>query len=368
MRILAVIDTIQVSGPARQLIAIIPTLQKRGVSVRVACFHRQGRPPSPFVDLLQSTGIDHVVINEHRRFDVMAAWRLAHHAIAWDADLVQTHGYKPSAIAFLMKALRRRPPWIAFFHGATTENLKVRLFHWLDQLLMRFSSLMVVMSAAHKAAAPPGVPSAILYNAVLQPPHAEAFERRRRFSEHVPARYCVIGRLSSEKGVDVFLDACHIMRRQGIAFNADIVGDGPDRALLERQAAEAGLSGVVRFIGHVQDPEPYFLANDVLVIPSRSEGLPNVLLEGLRAGMPVVATPVGAIPEVLTSSQAGVLVPVGDAPALAGAMLACATEAYMADGLADRLSITRTFSLDARASRLAQLYDEVLAREPRRPR
>ncbi len=99
------------------------------------------------------------------------------------------------------------------------------------------------------------------------------------------------------------------------------------------------------------------------MIPSRdgAEGLPNVLLEAMSAGLPVVATRVAAVPEVLVDEAAGLVVPPGDAPALAAAAERALASPFHAAGLEARQTVVRRFSLDQRALRLAALYRESLA-------
>ena len=130
------------------------------------------------------------------------------------------------------------------------------------------------------------------------------------------------GRLEEQKGQDVLLDALAEVRRQGLEFVAVLAGDGSKRAALEARAQELGLEQRVRFPGQVEDLGPLLAAADAVALPSRWEGLPLVLLEAMVRARPVVATPVGGIPEVVEDGVHGRLVPVGDAAALAGVLAA----------------------------------------------
>jgi glycosyltransferase involved in cell wall biosynthesis len=174
-------------------------------------------------------------------------------------------------------------------------------------------------------------------------------------------RIGVIGRLSPEKGVDIFLDACVRLRQQNVEFNAIIAGDGPDRSALERQAGL--LAPNVVFAGHVEDVAALYENIDLLVIPSRSEGLPNVLLEAIGHDLPVVSTDVGAIAEVLADPVAGLIVPAGDSAALAAAIGKGITPDYSLAGLDARRRIADRFSLQTRTRRIADLIREI-ARTP----
>jgi glycosyltransferase involved in cell wall biosynthesis len=129
-----------------------------------------------------------------------------------------------------------------------------------------------------------------------------------------------IARLSYEKGVDVLIDAAAILRESRTGVKVVVLGDGPDRAELEAKIQEQGLGEVVLLAGFHSDVWPALAAADIVCMPSKSEGMPNVLLEAMAASKPVVAAAVGGIPEAVVSDENGILVPPSDAPALAAAL------------------------------------------------
>ena len=169
----------------------------------------------------------------------------------------------------------------------------------------------------------------------------------------------MIGRLSHEKGVDLFLRAFRLLRAGGLPAQAVIAGDGPERVRLLDQALELGIGDAVRFLGPVYPAAPLYAELDLVVIPSRSEGLPNVLLEALSADSRIVATDVGAVADVLSEPVAGRVVPPGDVNALAEAMRTGLGEAPAA-GTAARRAILERFSLAARAATHAALYHDLI--------
>src|SRR5262249_60620041 len=130
-----------------------------------------------------------------------------------------------------------------------------------------------------------------------------------------------IGNLVPVKALEVLIAAASRLVQTGLRFQCLLIGQGPLREQLERQVSQLGLAETVRFLGskpHADLP-PWYRAADLVVLPSRSEGVPNVLLEAAACGTPFVASRVGGIPEIahLGLSQ---LVPSGDVDALAGAI------------------------------------------------
>ncbi len=144
-----------------------------------------------------------------------------------------------------------------------------------------------------------------------------------------------VGRLSKEKGHATLIRAmAELPPMSSDQVRLIIVGDGPERAPLISHCARLDLSGIVRFVGYRRDVAPYYAIADVFVLPSFSEGSPNVLLEAMDGGVPIVATAVGGIPEMIHDREQGLLVPAGDAPAIARAIAALLNDAELGKTLA----------------------------------
>ena len=136
------------------------------------------------------------------------------------------------------------------------------------------------------------------------------------------------------------------------------LGEGRERAAIERTIQELGLQQAVELTGHVRDVRPYYRRAQVLAISSVSEGSPNVLLEAMAAGVPVVATAVGGIPEIVSHGETALLVKPCDPVSLAAAL----NQVLSDHGLAARLAgnarqlIAERYSPQARAQALMDLY------------
>jgi glycosyltransferase involved in cell wall biosynthesis len=172
----------------------------------------------------------------------------------------------------------------------------------------------------------------------------------------------VVGRLSPEKGQRIFLKAMKKVVHSVPNARALIVGDGQDRETLERVCEVEGLQRHVIFVGHQERIADYYRAIDLLVLPSLSEGLPNTVLEAMNFGIPVVATSVGGVPEIIRDGN-GVVVPPNDAIALGRRIIDLIgdRELSRAIGLRGKESLYPRFDAGARAQRIVRLYEEVLS-------
>jgi glycosyltransferase involved in cell wall biosynthesis len=372
IRVAALIDTIQVSGPGRQLAALAGCLAPAGVALLVVTFHRVGRPRALYLDYLERAGVRYTVVPEHGLLDLWLVPRLRRVLAGWAPHIVQTHSYKPTALAYALRRTGATWPWIAFFHGTTSENLKTRFYHWLDRRMMGDADKVVVMSRSHLVRfSHLDGKVRVVYNAAIPIPPAEERQLPPMLSAVLAGKFArplvgVVGRLSPEKGVDVFLQACAALVQRGLAFSAVVAGDGPQRRHLEALRDTLALRDRVHFLGTLSALEPLYSRLDLLVIPSRSEGLPNVLLEALCADVPIVATRVGAIPEVLDSPLAGAVVPPGAPDALADAIERSLTLEDGEAASAARRAIAERFSLARRATAHLELYADVLRRSEAR--
>jgi glycosyltransferase involved in cell wall biosynthesis len=363
LRVVAVIDAAAVSGPGRQLVALAQALPSLGVEVSVITFARDGGAEHGFREYLRDHRIHHEVIRERGLFYPGAVWDLAGRLSQLQPDIVQTHGYKPSVYAWLLRRIPRRWGWIAFFHGATNENAKVRFYNRLHDAVLGGADEVVVMASRHLARIG-NAHVRVIYNAVLDLPAAEdaTFRVTLRDLALPHPRLLVLGRLSREKGVDVMLRAARISTDRGIPVTVLVVGDGPERERLQGLAAELALSDRVAFLTSTRDVGAVYSACDALVIPSRSEGLPNVLLEALAHDLPVLSSDVGAVREVLGSTGTGVIVPPESPEDLAAAIPRVLAMRADPAASAARRAVIGTFSLVGRARAHLELYRDVLER------
>jgi glycosyltransferase involved in cell wall biosynthesis len=163
-----------------------------------------------------------------------------------------------------------------------------------------------------------------------------------------------LGRLDRQKGFDLLLRALAELPAVALV----LVGDGPERAALERQATDTGLTPRVLFAGWQEEPRRHLTTFDAFVLPSRFEGFPLSVVEAMLAGLPVVASRVGSVPEAVRDGETGLLVPPEDPHALATALRRALDEPAL--GRRGRELAREQFTSSAMAGAFEALYREIL--------
>ena len=167
-------------------------------------------------------------------------------------------------------------------------------------------------------------------------------------------------RLVPLKHVDDLLRAAAVVRRDRPGLRLVVVGDGPQRAVLEAEAERLGLRGAARFLGERADIPELLAAMDVFVHPSESEGHPNAVLEAMASGLPVIAAAIPGVDELVRDGETGVLVPPGDPAELARAIGALLDRPDLAGelGLAGQALIARQFDVTTMVWRFEEVYEQ----------
>ncbi len=250
-----------------------------------------------------------------------------------------------------------QPYDLAFFHRLLGPSIR---------LLWRQAAAVVANSAGLRVLARRGAPAQpvwVIPNGVDAQTFHPAAENER--PSGAPVRLLFVGRVVFQKGLDVLLRALAALPADA-AWELEIIGDGDQRAALTAEAARLGLAARIIFAGwcdRARIAERYRAA-DVFVFPSRDEGMPNVVLEAMASGLPIVATAIAGSEELVRAGENGHLVPAADAAALAAALaqLLADPARRRALGRASRAIVEREYTW----ARVAAAYLEML-RETCRP-
>jgi glycosyltransferase involved in cell wall biosynthesis len=298
-----------------------------------------------------------------------------HYLRAHGISVLHTHGYRTDVLGYLASRGLEGIGLVTTHHGWIRNSMKAdllargalqltRCFDGVELVAnyMRHGLPRAVRHAAH---------TVVLYNGIVLRDYCDA-GRRHEMRQSLgisdgQALVGVIGRLSPEKGSVEMLDAFATIAGRRSDARLLFVGEGPLAATLQGRAALLGLSDRVQFAGHHPQVQPFFEAIDVLVSPSRTEGLSNVILEALALRCPVVATHVGGNGEILSDGSSGLLVPARQPEALAQAVLRILDDAALRQRICDggRRRV-EAFSFDTRMREEERFYTAVLESVRRR--
>lgn len=383
MKILAVIEATTVNAVAKNMLEFhhaARDLQQQSsgsivIDTSLVTFDRTNDPaksPNEFVVVARELGLKVDVIPERFRFDLRLI-PLLRRIIEQNApDIVVTHQVK-SHLLMKLSRLWRQYPWVAFHHGYTKTKLRERVYNRMNDLsLPTAHGVITVCQAFAQEMASAGVALERIFvqHNSLRPEQAasaeEAEELRAKLGMTDGERMVLaIGRLSSEKAhIDLLSAFSHLQKtKTELKTRLVIVGDGPERKRLEAAARSYGISERLHFAGQISNVKPYYAAADVFALPSHSEGSPYVLLEAMSAGLTIVATSVGGVPEMVEDQESALLVPPRDPQAMAEAISSVLADARLARRLADKASalITTRYSPENYVRSLVEIYRGIIA-------
>jgi glycosyltransferase involved in cell wall biosynthesis len=351
-------------GPERQILGLAQSLPMHCRSM-VLSFPEGGRC-SDFVDQATRQNMDAVALTRDYPHLAAAVAETTAHLRRVRANVLCCHGYKADVVG-RFAARRARIPAVAVSRGWTGEDARVRLYELLDRAHLRWMNHVVCVSEGQarktQAAGVPQRRMTVIPNAVaterFASPDPVYRDRLQQLFPSPPKRIVgAAGRLSPEKGFEVLVEAAASLTHRNDSVGFVLFGEGTLRSELSRRIAAAGLTGNFILAGFRSDLDRFVPLLDLLVLPSFTEGMPNVVLEALAAAVPVVATAVGGTPEVIEDGKCGFLVPPGNAKALATAIQSAllSEERRHEMGRCGRERVTRHFAFAAQAQRYFQLF------------
>ncbi len=376
IKILAFVEADYVTGPAKPLLAFGEQMRNppiewglRRVTLSIATFCRGNTESNAFIDAVRQADIPVHIIRERYRFDLDARRQMRELIDREDPDLIETHSVKSH---FLLHSVGRgNRPWVAFHHGYTTPNLKMRLYNQLDRWTLRSADAVITVCMPFKKdLEDKGVQRErlhVLHNFETPSiaPDATVLARlREEFQLGEAPVILTMGRMSQEKGHLVLIQALKHLReiRPELDWVLLLVGTGPELESVTQAVAEAGLAARVRFAGQQEHPMRFFHLADILALPSLSEGSPLVVLEALAAGLPIAATAVGGVPEIVTNGESALLTPARDAKAMAGSIATLLEDPIGARMRSDRglVDLKERFSPEVYMRTLVNLFEKLL--------
>lgn len=364
MHVLHVIETLEFGG-AEKVVVDLANRQAQDGEVGICCLKKLGELRDQLDPRIAVTSL-----GKREGNDIRVPRQVAALARESGARVVHAHGWGTFLEAAAASFFAPRLSYVHTVHGAhlayppgLASRVKVAVRHFLERrLASRYRAIVAVSEVARQSVEREigltGARLVTVHNGIacpedMAPPMAGG---------GTPLTLITVGRLAAVKNQGLMLQALAELRRSGIVARLVLVGDGPERDALARQAAELGLAGDVVFAGFRKDVEQLLADADVFLLSSRYEGISIALLEAMRAGLPVVATAVGGVPETVEDGQTGLLTPNEDAPAFAAAVRQLALDAPLRRrlGAGGYARLRQHFSLENTARRYAELYGVLL--------
>lgn len=373
IRVLTLLEATSINGTAKAVLQFAYEAAKahpgrREVELTIANFVRRDQPASGALsEAVKEAGLELRQIRERYAFDSAVLPQIRSLAQLAAADLIWSNSIK-SHFLVRLSGVNRQRKWVAFHHGYTTTDFKVRCYNELDRWSLRAADRVITVCepfADDLAKRGVGRARIRIQHMSIRPfridPNDCAKLRAQLSLTQEDRIVLSIGRLSREKGHVDLIRAFRRLHPSGDNLKLILVGDGPERLPLEKVSRELGLGASVIFVGQRDDAKTFYGIADAFVLPSYSEGSPNVLLEAMAARVPVVATNVGGVPELAQNGVDAILVAARDDEALAGAILKVLADAGLRESVtANALRVVIQHSPEAYYESLVGIFEETL--------
>lgn len=342
---------------------------RRSVCVTRPTFRYPGDAAEVDYRRLEHAGVEVILLNRRNRYDLTPLRRLVAYVRAERVDVIHAHKFGSNVWAAVVGRALGIPVIIAHEHTWSFEGQPVRRL--LDRhLVSRYADAVIAVSDAdrRRMVATVGMsPDKVVLvpNGILWTSRGDAAAVRGELGiEPGEPVLAMIAVLRPQKAIHVMLEALRLLTERHAAVRLLVAGPGDQREL-RRTAVELGVAAAVNFLGPRVDVPDILAAADVGVLSSDFEGLPLAALEYMAAGLPVVATRVGGLPQVVEPERTGILVPRRDPPALAEAIGRLLADPQLARsmGEAGRARQQQEFSREAMARRVTGLYESLMERK-----
>lgn len=367
-RVLDLRDSPWVDGPGRTILDTASMIDPERYRIVIGAFSGDRHGEHAYLSEALRRGLETFPITERRALDPAVLRQIVGWCRRNMIDIIHTHDFR-SDLYGLVAARRLGIPAVSTCHGWIANDLKGRAYTAIDKFLLRFFDRTIVVSARMRAQlSAQGIPDgklAVIQNAlIVENYRPDRADRSVQAELGIPAHHKVvgnIGRLSPEKCQDLFLRAAAEIVPEIRDVSFLLVGIGPEEDRLRCLAGELGITEHVIFAGYRSDMHRVYNSLDLVVQSSRTEGMPNVVLEAFLMRVPVVATDVGGTAEIITDRLSGRLISRHDPQMLAAAMREALTAAerttsWVASG---EMHVRHNFDHAIRLQRIMDVYDHV---------
>lgn len=367
IRVLHLISSNGLYGAEKVLLELASGMNSNGASVWLVGVRNLHNPHLEIIDEARKRGIPAGVVESNARFDARTVNQLVRFIRENRINLIHTHNYKSDFIG-MSAARRTNIAIVATNHLWTRASFKLRLYEFFDGLILRrFNKVIAVSNQVKQDMLKAGIKETkirVINNGIAVKP-TDVLKNGLRNKLGIPEDATVvscIARLSPEKGHTYLLEAAKkiIEKRADVFFV--LVGDGPLRDALIKEAERLKINKRVIFAGYQKKIEDFYSITDIFVLPSLREGLPLAILEAMGFAKPVIATAVGASPEIINDFKTGILVKPANTDELYEALNKLLGDISLRDKLGEnaKIFVRENYSVEKMVSAYKEVYEEVV--------
>ena len=358
-------------GPERQIHFHARLANQSGVELTVSSFSENNEMPD-FLKKISDDNIPVHLFNVESAYDRSSIGMIRKFLEEHSIDILCTHEYRSHFYGYLAcKGVSTK--WIAFSRGMTTENLKVKLFTYLERFVLKKASHIVAVSESQKqklikqSVRPDSIST--IHNAIDLPfiGSIPSVSLRERFQFAQDDFVCIsAGRFSTEKGQFYLVKAAETAIQENAKLRFVLFGDGPDLPEIKAYIRSRNLDKYIMCPGFDSNILGLIKSADLLINPSLSEGLPNIVLEALASDTPVLVTNVGGHPEIVVNGSNGYLVEPKNIKQLSEKILNMADnrDSLPNFSVVSRKILNDKFSFESQNDKLLKLYSMTLKNSP----
>jgi glycosyltransferase involved in cell wall biosynthesis len=372
LNVVHVIDSEGLYGAERVVLDLMETHEERGISSSLISVGSVGIGPKAIEKEGRRRGLKVSALRFSNGPNFNGALKIVKAASSVNAEIFHTHGYKADILLGLLPRSLRKLPMISTLHGWTSTRAisKMKIYEWLQLRALKRSEAIAAVSRhitdhpglrklSLRAEYIPNGTRCIEFDPNVLGLHLGDLKKTVTNSFSIVS----IGRLSTEKGYDILIRACASLKDRGIDVRLILIGEGDQKRILNALVKKVGIQRRIHFLGYIPNAYHCLPCFDAFVISSLTEGLPISLLEAMQAGIPIVSTAVGSIPEVLGYGRYGRLVDKGNIEALTDALAEVhnSPEEFNSIAAAAKSRALQEYSLETMADRYGTIYNHLYA-------
>ncbi len=367
-KVMIIIAGNRLGGPGKGLLQFIRNAEKDSFEYVLVNFIQKGQKTFEFMEVAKSKNVNFRLLKQKLWLDPTLFVQAIRIYREYECNIIQSHGYKGHIIAYVLSRFFGAT-WVGMVHGWTNENIKIRIYNLLEKWLLRFPDKVITVSPVLQDTVSilrKGKSTELILNAIdsSEIPFDETLPDLREYY-NIGCDEIVIGvfgRFSPEKGHKIYIRALEQVVQLHPKIKTFFVGEGAEMQNLKDLAMKCGVKDKVMFCGHQMYVGNYYRAVDLVVLPSLSEGLPNVVLEAMAMEKAVLSTNVGGVSEIISHNDTGWLVEADNPISLAKMLISILDKKNLIEQIArnGNKSLYPKFSPVIRATKIIDVYNSML--------